>query len=589
MSMQPRPWPEPVPEVARAIGAMYRGKRQRPLPVRVRDELGELFADAQFAGAFGAEGKPGWSPGRLALITVLQRVENLTDRQAAEAVRADLGWKYALGLELDDPGFDASVLSEFRSRVVAHGLEEVALDLLVSVLIERGILKAGGKQRTDSTHVISAVRDLNRLELAGECVRAALEALSAAAPGWVQEVLDLPGWAERYRSRIDSWRLPTSETKREELACAYGSDGYVLVAAVCAPFSPAWLRQLPAVDALRVMLIQNYVRTIDRSGREVVKRRRPLDDGGEGLPPGRWRLTSPYDTDARWAAKGDEVFWNGYKVHISETCHTVEDTKSTKSTDSTKSTGSQAIAPPNLITNVATTDATVPDVAMTKEVHQGLRRRGLLPREHYVDSGYASAELIVGAREAYGLTLITPVLLDQSAQARAQSGYDRTAFTVNWENRQVTCPQGQTSTSWNPCVQRGTDAIVVTFPTTSCRPCPVRTLCTTSTRERRQLTLHPQPIQQALDTARTEQTSKQWQDKYKIRAGVEGTVRQAIAVTSLRRARYRGIAKVHLEHVFSAVALNLIRLDAWWNGHPLDRGRTSHLARLELAELALAS
>ncbi|WP_327043812.1 IS1182 family transposase [Microbispora sp. NBC_01189] len=548
-----------MPEVARAIRAMYRGKRQPPLPVRVRDELGELFADARFAGAFGAEGKPGWSPGRLALITVFQRVENLTDRQAAEAVRADLSWKYALGLELDDPGFDASVLSEFRSRVVEHGLEELALDLLVAALIERGLLKAGGKQRTDSTHVISAVRDLNRLELAGECVRAALEALSAAAPHWVQQVLDLPGWADRYRSRIDSWRLPASETKREELVRAYGSDGYALVAAVYAPFSPAWLRQVPAVDALRVMLIQNYVRTTDNSGREVVKRRRPLDDGGEGLPPGRWRLTSPYDTDTRWAAKGDDLFWNGYKVHISETCHTDADAdadavRDNDGTDGTDGTDGQAVAPPNLITNVATTDATVPDAAMTEKVHQGLQRRGLLPHEHYVDSGYASAELIVGAREAYGLTLITPVLLDQSPQARAQAGYDRTAFAVDWDNQQVVCPQGQASASWSPCLQRGSDAIVVMFPATSCRPCPVRTQCTTSKRGSRQLTLRPQAFQQALDSARAEQTSKQWQDKYKIRAGVEGTMRQAIAVTGIRRARYRGIDKVHLEHVFSAVA-----------------------------------
>jgi hypothetical protein len=242
-----------------------------------------------------------------------------------------------------------------------------------------------------------------------------------------------------------------------------------------------------------------------------------------------------------------------------------------------------------LITNVATTNAIVPDVAMTEKVHQHLQQRGLLPREHYVDSGYASAELIVGGREVYGLTLVTPVLLDHSPQARAQNGYDRTSFTVDWAKRQVTCPQGQTSASWSPCRQHGGDAIVVTFPIACCRPCPVRTLGTTSSRERRQLTLHQQPIEQALQAARAEQTSRQWQDKYKIRAGVEGTVRQAIAVTGLRRARYRGIAKVHLEHVLSAVALNLIRLDAWWNNRPLDRGRTGHLARLEMAELALTA
>lgn len=182
VSVQPQPWPEPAPEIAVAIRAMYSGKREVPLPVRIRDRLGELFADAQFAAGFGRRGKPGWSPGRLALVTVLQKAENLTDRQAADQVRASLAWKYALGLELADPGFDHTVLSEFRSRVVAHGLEEKVLDLLLARLLDQGLLAAGGKQRTDSTHVIAAVRDLNRLELAGESVRACLEALSAAAP-----------------------------------------------------------------------------------------------------------------------------------------------------------------------------------------------------------------------------------------------------------------------------------------------------------------------------------------------------------------------------------------------------------------------
>src|SRR4051794_36309262 len=159
MSVQPRPWPEPAAEVAAAVRAAYR-RRQPPLPVTIRDRLGELFPDAEFAAAFGARGRPGWSPGRLALITVLQMTENLTDRQAAEAVRDTLSWKYALGLGLDDEGFDASVLSEFRARVLAAGLEQRALDLLLTVLIDHGLLKAGGKARTDSTHVIAAVRDL---------------------------------------------------------------------------------------------------------------------------------------------------------------------------------------------------------------------------------------------------------------------------------------------------------------------------------------------------------------------------------------------------------------------------------------------
>jgi hypothetical protein len=263
---------------------------------------------------------------------------------------------------------------------------------------------------------------------------------------------------------------------------------------------------------------------------------------------------------------------NGYKVHVSETCQR-------PSTDKTDGAAQR----PNLITNVATTDATVPDVAMTEPIHQMLDRRGLLPGEHYLDSGYPSAELIGRSAADFGITLITPVLADHSPQARAGTGFDRTAFTIDFDREQATCPQGQTSSSWSPTTQRGSDTIVITFATVTCGPCPVRDQCTTSQRQRRQLTVHPRAVHEAQRAARSDQDTKPWQAKYALRAGVEGTIRQGIAVTDLRHTRYRGLAKTHLEHVFSAVALNLIRLNAWWNGHPLDRTRTSHLTRLELA------
>jgi hypothetical protein len=310
--------------------------------------------------------------------------------------------------------------------------------------------------------------------------------------------------------------------------------------------------------------------------REVVKRREADTDG---LPPGRLRLSSPYDTDARWGVKRD-TFWNGYKVHISETCTR----PNTDDADSPGTRQQRAVAgtgpePPNLITNVATTDATVPDVAMTEPIHRHLAARGLLPEQHYVDSGYPSAELIGRSATDFGIALITPVLLDHSPQARAGTGFDRTHFTIDFNRKQATCPQGQTSTSWSPATQRGTDTIVITFPTATCRPCPVRDQCTTSKTRRRQLTVHPREVHDAQRAARARQETTDWQADYALRAGVEGTLRQAIAVTGLRRTRYRGLAKTHLEHVFSAAALNLIRLE----GHPLDRTRTTHLARIEPA------
>ena len=186
------------------------GRRQRPLAVLIRDRLGQWLADEEFAAAFGIRGRPGWSPSRLALVTVLQRAENLTDRLAAEAVRTRIDWKYLLGLAFDDPGFDHTVLPEFRARVAEAGLEQVALDALLARLAAEGLVKAGGKQRTDSTHVVAAVAALNRLELAGESVRAALEALAAAHPDWLAQRVCVPDFARRYGTPMTSWRPPAS-------------------------------------------------------------------------------------------------------------------------------------------------------------------------------------------------------------------------------------------------------------------------------------------------------------------------------------------------------------------------------------------
>ncbi len=394
MSVVPQPWPQPAPQIAAAVAAMYRGKRERPLPVLVRDKLGGWLADEQFAGAYGVRGKPGWPPSRLALVTIFQMAENLTDRQAAEAVRTRIDWKYALGLDLADPGFDHSVLSEFRARVAAGGLDQVVLDTLLARLAADGLVGAGGKMRTDSTHVTSAVRDLNRLELAGEPVRACLEQLVVAAPQVVAKLLD-HSWGKRYAARVDTWRMPASEAKQAELALAYGRDGYTLLKAVYAAAASdpdlAFLARLHQAGVLRVVLVQNYLTATGEQGREVIKRR---EAEAEGLPPGRSRITSPYDTDARWGVKRD-TFWNGYKVHVTETCDTNDDSSSSSS-DSDGEGDGEAAPPPHLIVKVETTDATVPDSQMTEPIHAHLDQRGILPGEHLVDSGYPSAELLVG-------------------------------------------------------------------------------------------------------------------------------------------------------------------------------------------------
>jgi Transposase DDE domain len=309
--------------------------------------------------------------------------------------------------------------------------------------------------------------------------------------------------------------------------------------------------------------VQQYTR--DERGRGVIWR----DADTHGLPPGRTMLISPYDTDARYGEKRGHG-WSGYKVHLSETC------------DNTPDNG-DLDQPPNLIINVATTHAAVADSAMTVPIHHTLAERDLLPGEHLMDAGYASAAHIVGCHTDHGVRLVTPVRADRSHQARAKTGFERDAFTIDFDRKQATCPQNAVSTMWNEARYGGEDVVVVTFPASTCIPCPVRTQCTHSAQRRRQLTLRPRHLHEALQTARAEQTTDDWKARYRARAGIEATISQTVTVTGLRRARYTGIGKVHLEHVFAATAINLIRLDAWWTGTPLQRTRTTHLARLELA------
>ena len=168
----------------------------------------------RFADLFPKRGQPGLPPWRLALVTVLQFAEDLADRQAADAVRGRIDWKYLLGLELTDPGFDHSVLCEFRSRLVAGGAEQRLLDALLEACQARGLIKARGRQRTDSTHVLAAIRTLNRLELVGETLRAALNELAIVAPDWLRGAAPAE-WYERYARRVENGRLPRSAAERE--------------------------------------------------------------------------------------------------------------------------------------------------------------------------------------------------------------------------------------------------------------------------------------------------------------------------------------------------------------------------------------
>ena len=190
---------------------------------------------------------------------MFQFLEQLSDRQAADAVRGRIDWKYALGLELTDPGFHFSVLTEFRARLVAGGAEHLLLDTMLERFKARGLVKARGKQRTDSTHVLAAVRDLHLLELTAETLRATLDDLAAVVPDWLRSVAQ-PAWFERYTRRAEEYRLPKGREKREALALEIGTDGFLLLDALDAQDAPATARAVPMVRTLRDVWRVHYAR-----------------------------------------------------------------------------------------------------------------------------------------------------------------------------------------------------------------------------------------------------------------------------------------------------------------------------------------
>lgn len=599
MSMQARQ-PHEVPEETRRVAQAAFPKGN--LYMRLRDELGELYSDSLFADLFPKRGQPAVSPGRLALITVMQFAEGLSDRQAAEAVRARIDWKYALGLQLTDPGFDYSVLSEFRQRLIQSQRSQQLLDVLLQELKNRGLLKERGRARTDSTHVLAAVRALNRVELVGETMRRALNELAEADPDWLREVAKLE-WYMRYGQRFDNIRLPKGQVEREKLIETIGADGLYLLSSLNDAPTPTRERllQLAGVEMLRQVWVQQFSviaveYQVEDSGESAEN-----GDSGEGRdigagagtgtgehtdseqepdqpsqtsqisqvhvklraddnqPPGERRIHSPYDGQARYSAKRG-AGWVGYKVHLTETCDDEQ---------------------MHVITHVETTTAVVQDVSMTQKIHVALAGKELLPGEHLMDAGYVGADLLVEAKRAYGVEVLGPVKKDVRWQANTEGGYDLSEFDVDWESRTVTCPRGHQAKMGRERINSYNKAVIgVEFKQSQCRPCPVRALCAQAKGSGRRLLLRPQAQHAALQRVRREQETTEFRQRYAKRSGIEGTISQGVRSHGVRRSRYVGEGKTHLQMVATGTAMNLHRLYNWLTEAPRSATRVSAFASL---------
>ena len=548
MSLHPEPIDEVLAETARVARAAF---PKGTVITRLRDEFSALYHDEDFRKFYPVRGQPGLSPWRLALVTVFQFLEQLSDRQAADAVRARIDWEYALGLELTDPGFHFSVLGEFRARLVAGQAEHLLLDRVLDRFKARGLVKARGRKRTDSTHVLAAVHDLHLLELVAETLRAALDDLAAVVPDWVRATAR-PAWFERYGRRVEDCRLPRSQKEREALALEIGADGFVLLDALDAPDAPAAAREVAMVQTLRDVWRVHHAREDDG---------RPRWRAGAELPPVGERLQSPYDPEMHYSTKR-QMEWSGYKVHVTETC------------DENAA---------HLVTHVQTCPAMQQDMSSTAELHDRLAGKDLLPSEHFVDSAYVDAALLVSSRRDHGVSLEGPVRGVANQYARAE-GYEQHHVAIDWEHKRVTCPQGKASMTWRAGRDEASaPRIQAVFSRTDCGACVARPLCTPSKDARRSVYFHPRPEYEALNAARARMHDPTWKRRYHVRAGIEGTLSQGVRAFGMRRSRYIGLAKTGMQQACTAAAMNVSQVVNWLAGTPRAKTRVTRFATLAQA------
>ena len=528
------PWPMPR-ETATVGEALLKADSPYRL---VGDKLFAHLSDTDFADLYSSEGKPGISPVILAFVTVFQFMERLPDRQAAEALRMRLDWKYALHLPLTYAGFDYSVLSEFRDRLLAHAAEGRVFDHLVSEFRAWGLLTERGRQRTDSIAMLTKVRRLSRLELVVETLRVAVGAVLTADRTWSEHIIP-PSWEAQYGERFVMQRHP-----REEWATydqQVGPDGQWLLERLGEADVPAVIQALPEVQILKTVWTQQFQET----GEKVVYQAGSTYDGYA-------QIQTPHDPDARYSKKRMQE-WVGGKVQVTETDDDDQ---------------------PHLITDITATCSSYTDYTALPEIQARLQERQCLPSMQYADSGYVSGPNLAHSAHRE-IDLIGPVFAVISRQSKIPQGITTEQFVIDIVKGQATCPAGH---SVRPDFGSA-GKVRFRFPDEVCATCTLRARCCTGKRGRTLCVGTTYPLLQA---ARQRQMTEAFQtDYHKHRSGVEGCLSSLVRGQGLRGSRYIGHRKRHLQALFSGAAANLKHVARWLAGERPHRHHQSWALKAE--------
>jgi transposase len=483
----------------------------------IGDRLGDLISDDDYADLYASIGGPAISPALLALVTVFQMVEKLPDRQAAEAVKMRIDWKYALHLELDDAGFSFTNLSHFRQRLIEHQAQYRVFDRLLALLVALGYVRRRGRQRTDSTYVLGLVAQLSRLELVWETLRVALRAVEKMDAAWIES--NLPEvFMQRYGVKRSDYNL-TKRQAAQELSQA-GADGFWLLAQL--ERAPQAMRELRAVETLKTVWQQQFEQ--DERGHYQGPRKK-VD--AHGL------IQSPHDPEVRYRKKRGKP-WKGFSAQVSETAEDKGEA--------------------NFITDAGLTDAQRDDSTSLPAIQERLEGRGLLPSQQIVDQNYISGPRLAESEEK-GVELVGPVVPQPGPP-----GFKLDDFQVDLEQGQATCPAGKRSVSMQVREEAGRSRRYMFAFGQQCLKCPSYGVCTQAKQGR---TIQYDEYHPYIQQRRTEMETETFRQAMQRRPPIEGTLSQLVR-QGIRRARYRGLRRVDLQLIFTAVGANLKRLCQVW-------------------------
>lgn len=511
--------PENTAKLAKALT-----KRKKNAYVAIADRFGLFLKTEEFAELYAKTGKYAFCPVRLALTVLIQFAEDLSDREVVDAIINRIDLKYFLRLPLEFDGFDHTILSEFRDRLIEGSAEELLFSRILEIAKAEGLLKKE-KQRTDSTHVLSAARNMTRVENILETMRMACNMCAKEAPKFTLRVSKKFIVIEAYQTRGFGFYMPRKDADRIKLAETIAKDAKTLLKAIDDDEEMHFLNKTESIKLLRRVLAEQF----DDTGNTPKFRKQ------EDLAPSAHLIGSPHDPDARYSTKRKKTHL-GFKLHFTETCEK---------------------GFPNLITDVQLTKSTTSDSEMLQVIQRSLRKRELCPAEHIVDAGYTKVEQMRKSFERFEIKTVGPLRGGNSRQSEEGKGFDSSNFVVDWKKEVVICPTGERSESWR--LRKSRKVIEVKFPASSCQSCNFKSSCTSSLSGRK-MELKTQKDFEFMEKHRHWEKTEDFKERYRIRAGVEGTISQAVKTAGMRRAKYFGLAKVRMQALWTAAAINVLRL-----------------------------